>query len=176
MEKYIIEDRSNYNGKQLIYRFPNGYGASVIQNLISYGADKGRWEVAVLKFQANVPYIDYTTPITNDVIGFLDFNEVEDVLRRIENLNNEGCTRCESLAIQDGIKEAKKMVEGLDMVNHPPHYTHSKIEPIRVIEDWQLNWNLANVIKYIARADHKGNRERDLQKALWYLKREVNNV
>ena len=77
MEKYIIEDRSDEYGKQLIYRFPNGYGASVIQNLISYGGDEGLWEVAVLKFQADKPYIDYTTPVTDDVIGFLDLEAID---------------------------------------------------------------------------------------------------
>lgn len=91
MEKYIIEDRSNEHGKQVIYRFPNGYGASVIKNAISYGGDEGLWEVGVLKFQANEPYLDYTTPITDDVIGYLDFDGVENVLRQIKNLDNEGC-------------------------------------------------------------------------------------
>ena len=73
MENYIIEDRSNELGKQFIYRFPNGYGASVIKSAISYGGDEGLWEVGVLKFQSNGPYLDYTTPITNDVIGFFRF-------------------------------------------------------------------------------------------------------
>lgn len=174
MEKYIVEDRSDEHGKQFIYRFPNGYGASVIKNAISYGGDEGMWEVGVLKFQANKWYLDYTTSITNDVIGYLDFDGVENVLQQIKNLDNEtGCTRCESLAIEDGIREAKKMLAGLDMVNHPPHYNHGKFEVVEVIKDWKLNFNLGSVIKYIARADHKGNREQDLQKALWYLKKEI---
>lgn len=36
-------------------------------------------------------------------------------------------------------------------VNHPNHYTQGKYEPIEVIADWGLNFNLGNVIKYIAR-------------------------
>lgn len=55
----------------------------------------------------------------------------------------------------------------------PAHYTRFKHQPIDVIEDWGLNFRLANVIKYIARAEHKGERQRDLEKALWYLQREI---
>ena len=60
-----------------------------------------------------------------------------------------------------------------DPVNHPPHYKVGGVETIDFIEAKQLNYNLGNVVKYITRADHKGNRKQDLEKALWYLKREV---
>ena len=59
------------------------------------------------------------------------------------------------------------------MVNAPKHYTAGKYEVIDVIEDWKLGFRLANVIKYIARAEHKGNPLVDLHKALWYLNREI---
>lgn len=60
-----------------------------------------------------------------------------------------------------------------DEINHPQHYTQGKIEPIDVIEDWQLGYHLGQVIKYIARADFKGSRLTDLKKASWYLMREI---
>jgi hypothetical protein len=58
-------------------------------------------------------------------------------------------------------------------VNHPAHYNVGKIEAITVIEDWNLGFNLGNCVKYVARADHKGNAVEDLKKALWYLQREL---
>jgi hypothetical protein len=61
-----------------------------------------------------------------------------------------------------------------DLVNHPPHYKVGGIETIDFIEAKKLNYNLGNVVKYITRADHKGNRKEDLEKAMWYLKREIN--
>jgi hypothetical protein len=61
----------------------------------------------------------------------------------------------------------------LNKVDHPAHYNHGKIEVIEVIEDWSLNFNLGNVVKYIARAEQKGNPLEDLQKAQWYLNREI---
>lgn len=60
-----------------------------------------------------------------------------------------------------------------DPVNNPAHYTTGGIETIDFIEAKQLNYNLGNVVKYITRADHKGNRLQDLQKAKWYLEREI---
>lgn len=70
--------------------------------------------------------------------------------------------------------EKKAMVEALEnKVNHPAHYNTGNIEVIDAIEDWNLGFNLGNVIKYVARADHKGNPTEDLRKALWYLSREI---
>lgn len=60
-----------------------------------------------------------------------------------------------------------------DPVNHPSHYKVGGIETIDFIEAKKLGYNLGNVVKYITRADHKGNRKQDLEKALWYLKREI---
>lgn len=58
-----------------------------------------------------------------------------------------------------------------DSINHPAHYTASSHEPIDVIEAWGLGFHLGNVVKYIARAKHKGNELQDLKKARWYLDR-----
>ena len=61
-----------------------------------------------------------------------------------------------------------------DPVNHPAHYKAGGIETIDFIEAKKLNYNLGNVVKYITRSDLKGNRKQDLEKALWYLNRELN--
>lgn len=58
-------------------------------------------------------------------------------------------------------------------VDHPPHYNAGKIEVIDFIEDQRLGFNLGNVVKYAARAEHKGNALEDLEKAAWYLAREI---
>jgi hypothetical protein len=61
----------------------------------------------------------------------------------------------------------------VDLVNNPPHYTTGGIETIDFIEAKGLGYNLGNVVKYITRADHKGNRVEDLRKAKRYLEREI---
>lgn len=58
-------------------------------------------------------------------------------------------------------------------VNHPQHYNQGKFEVIDIIEDWSLNFNLGNVIKYVARSDYKGKPIEDLKKAKFYLEREI---
>lgn len=60
-----------------------------------------------------------------------------------------------------------------DAVNHPAHYKVGGIETIDFIEAKKLGYNLGNVVKYITRADHKGNKLEDLRKAQWYLSREI---
>lgn len=60
-----------------------------------------------------------------------------------------------------------------DMVNHPPHYKTGGIETIDFIEAKNLGYNLGNVVKYISRADYKGDRLENLKKAQWYINREV---
>ena len=61
----------------------------------------------------------------------------------------------------------------LDPVNHPYHYKVGGIETIDFIEAKDLNYNMGNAVKYISRADHKGNKRQDLEKAVWYLNREL---
>ena len=67
-------------------------------------------------------------------------------------------------------------IEEREMINHPNHYNMGKFEAIEVIEDWNLNFNLGNTIKYISRAGHKDDIIQDLKKALWYLGREIQRL
>jgi hypothetical protein len=73
---------------------------------------------------------------------------------------------------------AEKIVQKhhTDMVNNPPHYTQGGIETIDFIEAKSLGYNLGNVVKYITRADHKGDKHEDLCKARWYLNREISKL
>ena len=68
------------NARRNEYRFPNGYGASVIND--GFGSDMGRFELAVLKDGS----ITRETPITGDVLGWLTADEVAETLARIEAL------------------------------------------------------------------------------------------
>ena len=60
-----------------------------------------------------------------------------------------------------------------DSVNHPAHYKVGGIETIDFIEAKGFSYHLGNAVKYISRADHKGNRKQDLEKAKWYLERAI---
>jgi hypothetical protein len=74
------------------------------------------------------------------------------------------CLDCE----KSQIKEHKE-----DVINKPKHYNFATIEPIDVIEDWKLDFRLANALKYISRAGRKdpSKIKEDLEKAVWYIER-----
>ena len=58
-------------------------------------------------------------------------------------------------------------------VNHPKHYTEhpSGVECIQITQ--HMNFCLGNAIKYIWRSDLKNDAIEDLQKAVWYINREI---
>lgn len=60
-----------------------------------------------------------------------------------------------------------------ESVNHPKHYNShpSGVEAIVICE--HMNFCVGNAIKYLFRADHKGNALEDLEKARWYVEREI---
>jgi hypothetical protein len=64
-------------------------------------------------------------------------------------------------------------VSNHDAVNHPKHYTNhpSGIECIQITE--HMGFNLGNAVKYIWRSDLKNDVIEDLEKAAWYIKREI---
>jgi hypothetical protein len=76
-------------------------------------------------------------------------------------------------------RERRRALEGIarrEAVNHPPHYNQGKIEVIDAIEDWGLDFNAGNVVKYVARHQHKAEPLEDLKKARWYLDRIIKGM
>lgn len=79
-----VKKRSDVLGDsvQKVYDFKNGYGASVVKGDHTYGAGLGLSELAVL-YKGE---ICYTSGITEDVIGYLDDDGVEEFLQKIKDL------------------------------------------------------------------------------------------
>lgn len=71
------------DGYRKVYKFGNNYGASVVCNDFTYGGKNGLFEVAVLDLAGDIVY---DTPVTDDVIGYLDFDGVAKVLQQIQCL------------------------------------------------------------------------------------------
>ncbi len=69
-----------------------------------------------------------------------------------------------------------------DAVNHPAHYTSSParcecgkpVECIQVVEN--MGFNDGNAVKYLWRSHLKGDAVQDLEKAAWYLRREIERL
>lgn len=79
---YEVNERNG--GIQRIYKFDNGFGASVVTVPFTYGGLQGKYELAVIRFQGDAWEITYDTLITNDVIGHLSPSDVDDLLKKIE--------------------------------------------------------------------------------------------
>ena len=71
----------------------------------------------------------------------------------------------------EGAKRIEKVETASDDVNHPKHYTQYPVEVIEITE--RLSFLMGNIVKYVLRADHKGEPLKDLRKAEWYLRREI---
>lgn len=109
---------------------------------------------------------EYTTTTQAEKYCLCDALNTDDP-ETLETISKEcaalGCNVC--LAKQDED----------DHINWPKHYNTGKIQPIDAIEDWKLDFRLANAVKYIARAGKKdpNKTKQDLEKALWYVKRYI---
>ena len=70
-----------------VFKFDNGYGASVVRYRGPYSFDEGLYELAVARFDEFDRYeFVYDTPITGDVLGWLTEDQVMQKLKEIEAL------------------------------------------------------------------------------------------
>lgn len=86
--KQLFTHRIHGNGIQRVYRFDNGFGASVVRHPFSYGHQEGKWELALLQFFGTGEedwFLVYDRYDFNDVLGYLSDSEVEDTLYRIQS-------------------------------------------------------------------------------------------
>ena len=120
-----------------------------------------------------------------DKIKSMDNAELAKIL-----VKGEWCDGCEGCALK--ICSTEECVELVrmwlekkckdnppaDNVNHPSHYTSGKIEVIDFIEDKEFGFHLGNAVKYISRAGRKNPDKivEDLQKAVWYINREIGRL
>lgn len=83
----ILLERELNGGVQILHKFKNGYGASVVRHEFSYGGSEGLWELAVIKFTDGDKWlITYDTEITEDVLRYLTGIDVDNILNKIEKI------------------------------------------------------------------------------------------
>ena len=90
-EKHLFEATKekvlHQESYQYIFKFDNNYGASVVKNPISYGHGQDLFELAVIKFIDGYNWkICCSTEITDDVLGYLENDDVLNLLEAIKNL------------------------------------------------------------------------------------------
>ena len=109
-----------------------------------------------------VTFPSTAAPIPNQRSLFLDFQGAKDSLEKEWEEKNR--------------RNAKPVEE----INHPSHYggADNPYEAIKVIEAWEVGFNVGQVLKYISRMGKKPGESalKDAKKALWYLNREIQNM
>lgn len=109
-----------------------------------------------------------------DVVTIKKIVDADSDLYGIVEDNDEYCWHS---SMFDGLAdESTESPTTSDAVSHPSHYNVGKIEVIDFIEDKNLNFNLGNAVKYIARCQYKvGGTKRieDLEKAMWYIQHQI---
>ena len=77
-------------GQQMVMRFPNEYGASIVRAPHSCGGEQGKYKLAVISWHGDDWSLCYDTPITDDVLGYLSAKEVIGTLTEIMALPSAG--------------------------------------------------------------------------------------
>ena len=107
---------------------------------------------------------ELTSPISSEIVGESPVIGDDSVVPYTEM----GSSKTKDLYSNEGVQ-----IEEISSVNHPVHYNKGKYETIDVIEDWKLGFHVGNAVKYLSRAEHKGNLIEDLKKANWYITRVI---
>jgi len=101
--------------------------------------------------------------------------------KSISRIPRNSLVRAKAGVTQQLIEAGKLQSERLQFlgqIDHPAHYggADNPYEAIKVIEAWELGFNLGNVVKYVSRAGKKDAELQELKKAAWYLNREIENM
>lgn len=161
-------------------------------NLVStkLGVNEGKGRKPLLYKKSMVNLVKDMTPIQLNELG----DVVEDTREQFANEFNKAETLSEKKKVAERYhfdendrfatndidavveEDCKHKYSYEQSVNHPSHYNKTSLEVIDAIDIWGLDFSEGNVIKYLLRAKHKNNAREDLEKALWYVQRLLDNL
>ena len=81
--EHITNVTKMHGGTQIVTKYDNGYGASIICHEGSYGFHQGLWELAVIEHNETGFSLVYNTSITSDVLGYLTEQNVKETCEKI---------------------------------------------------------------------------------------------
>ena len=107
-----------------------------------------------------------------------EFNDNQNSIKEsIVNLTKEYAPNAYQDILDSFYESHDENLEDNCHVNHPNHYggSDNPYEVIKVLEKWDLDFHLGNVVKYVSRAGKKDKTKEieDLKKAMWYLQRKI---
>ena len=81
-----FKDMPSTGGIQARMFWPNGYGVSVVRHSFSYGGEQGLYELAVLRGSEKSSSLCYSTPVTDDVVGWQNEEGITELMRQVQSL------------------------------------------------------------------------------------------
>ena len=130
------------------------------------GESEGKGRKPLLYKKSMVNALKSYTPIELNELAWV----VDDTREQFEKQYNK-------TDIEFVVEEVSKdRYEYAQTVDHPSHYNKTNLEVIDAIEAWGLDFSEGNIVKYLLRAKHKNNAKEDLEKALWYVQRLLDNL
>jgi hypothetical protein len=132
------------NAISLRFRFPNNYGASVIQNDHSYGGKEGLFELAIL-YNDN---IHYDSPLANDVIGWLSPKDVVSYLLKIKGLDDPKLVEEETHPKDyENLVKAHDKHSGINLADDVASASPMAVDPASDIEGFYASYESSD--KYV---------------------------
>lgn len=81
-DEFLVDEHPLFDGVQKLYRFPNGFGASVVRHFGSYGGTHGLWEIATVKWDDETG-LQFVSKM--EIEGWLTLDQVAGYLKLIQD-------------------------------------------------------------------------------------------
>lgn len=104
-----------------------------------------------------------------------DINDI-DCIHNIINSSSKQCNKNTNETDCNKNKQCNKNTTETDCNKNKHYVTTQGVQAIDLIDAYNLNFNLGNVIKYVSRCNYKGSKKDDLEKAMWYIDRELKTL
>lgn len=89
-KEHIVKENLGAVRHQYLFKFDNDFGASVIKGYGTHGYEDDKWELGVIHWDPYGNYhLTYETRLTDDVIGWLSVEDVNDLLDKIKEIGTQ---------------------------------------------------------------------------------------
>lgn len=152
---------------------PLGYPAKSSAEVEMHDSEEDK-KSAFVQYGKDEHEVYLTEDAFGQIISTQNDEPMEVITANLVDFEDADATINDDLSEEELIAEEEKYMLEKGMVDHPPHYNKG-IETSNYIRSWEMNWDQANIIKYVTRYNlkhvDKDLQCQDLRKARHYLDR-----
>tara|TARA_B000000557_G_scaffold258440_1_gene252901 strand:+ start:333 stop:1010 length:678 start_codon:yes stop_codon:yes gene_type:complete len=152
---------------------PPGYPAKSSAEVEMHDSEEDK-KSAFVQYGKDEHEVYLTEDAFGQIISTQNDEPMEVITANLVDFEDADATINDDLSEEELIAEEEKYMLEKGMVDHPPHYNKG-IETSNYIRSWEMNWDQANIIKYVTRYNlkhvDKDLQCQDLRKARHYLDR-----